>query len=208
MTPCFNNTLDYQWLPVWPECVLGCSVWVHLHGNTVAFQICAIGSKWHHLGLDCQECFQNSTLSTNFPNFVTYELLSYFVDFICANNFTPFAFSIIFSNEFRQSRHVSQTQTLITQISRLCQEICDIKRQNKNQSNSTPKTEPREGVTLTWIQEETMDSNQCQDHTNIDGTDGSSCTYSSHICQGHSTQCSQRDKCLFCGQTSPTSHCQ
>ena len=27
-------------------------------------------------------------------------------------------------------------------------------------------------------------------------------------CQGHSTQCSQRDKCLFCGQTSPTSHCQ
>ena len=29
-----------------------------------------------------------------------------------------------------------------------------------------------------------------------------------HICQGHSTQCSQRDKCLFCGQTSPTSHCQ
>ena len=28
------------------------------------------------------------------------------------------------------------------------------------------------------------------------------------ICQGHSTQCSQRDECLFCGQTSPTSHCQ
>ena len=27
-------------------------------------------------------------------------------------------------------------------------------------------------------------------------------------CQGHSTQCSQRDKCLFCGQTSLTSHCQ
>ena len=27
-------------------------------------------------------------------------------------------------------------------------------------------------------------------------------------CQGHSTQCSQCDKCLFCGQTSPTSHCQ
>ena len=27
-------------------------------------------------------------------------------------------------------------------------------------------------------------------------------------CQGHSTQFSQRDKCLFCGQTSPTSHCQ
>ena len=26
--------------------------------------------------------------------------------------------------------------------------------------------------------------------------------------KGHSTQCSQRDKCLFCGQTSPTSHCQ
>ena len=25
-----------------------------------------------------------------------------------------------------------------------------------------------------------MDSNQCQDHTNIDGTDGSGCTYSSH----------------------------
>ena len=27
-------------------------------------------------------------------------------------------------------------------------------------------------------------------------------------CQGHSTQCSQRDKCLFFGQTSTTSHCQ
>ena len=27
-------------------------------------------------------------------------------------------------------------------------------------------------------------------------------------CQGHSTQCSQHDECLFCGQTSPTSHCQ
>ena len=27
-------------------------------------------------------------------------------------------------------------------------------------------------------------------------------------CQGHSTQCSQRDECLFCGQTSLTSHCQ
>ena len=26
-----------------------------------------------------------------------------------------------------------------------------------------------------------MDSNQCQDHTNTDGTDGSGCTYSSHI---------------------------
>ena len=25
-----------------------------------------------------------------------------------------------------------------------------------------------------------MDSNQCQDHTSIDGTDGSGCTYSSH----------------------------
>ena len=25
-----------------------------------------------------------------------------------------------------------------------------------------------------------MDNNQCQDHTNIDGTDGSGCTYSSH----------------------------
>ena len=25
-----------------------------------------------------------------------------------------------------------------------------------------------------------MDSNQCQDHTSIDGTDGSNCTYSSH----------------------------
>ena len=76
---------------------------------------------------------------------------------------------------------VSQTQTLITHISCLCQEICDIKRQNKNQSNSTPKDEPREGATLTRVQEEkTMDSNQCQDCTSIDGTDGSSCTYSSH----------------------------
>ena len=53
ITSCLNNTLDYQWLPVWSESVLGCSVWVHLHGNTTAFQICAIGSKWHHLGLDC-----------------------------------------------------------------------------------------------------------------------------------------------------------
>ena len=34
---------------------------------------------------------------------------------------------------------------------------------------------------LTKLQEErTMDSNQCQDRTDIDGTDGSSCTYSSH----------------------------
>ena len=136
---------------------------------------------------------------------------------------------------------LSRTQTLITQISRLCQEIRDIKRQNKNRSNSTPKAEPREGVTLTRIQEEkTMDSNQCQDRTSIGGTDGSGCTYSSHStllprsershdspshhgtshpflystlpqsnqCQGHSTQCSQHDECLFCGQTSPTSHCQ
>ena len=38
---------------------------------------------------------------------------------------------------------LSQTQTLITHISRLCQEIRDIKRQNKNCSNSTPKAEPR-----------------------------------------------------------------
>ena len=75
---------------------------------------------------------------------------------------------------------MSRTQTLITHISRLCQEIRDIKRQNKNQSNSTPKAEPREGKTLTRVQEERfMDSNQCQDHTNIDGTDGSGCTYSS-----------------------------
>ena len=76
---------------------------------------------------------------------------------------------------------LSWTQTLITQISHLCQEIRDIKRQNKNQSNSTPKAKPREGLTLTSIQEEkTMDSNQCQDRTSIDGTDGSGCTYSSH----------------------------
>ena len=76
---------------------------------------------------------------------------------------------------------LSRTQTLITQISRLCQEIRDIKRQNKNRSNSTPKDEPREGATLTKIQERrTMDSNQCQDRTNIDGTDGFGCTYSSH----------------------------
>ena len=76
--------------------------------------------------------------------------------------------------------HLSRTQTLITQISRLCQEIRNIKRQNKNQSNSTPKAEPREGAALTTVQEEeTMDSNQCQDRTSIDGTDGSGCTYSS-----------------------------
>ena len=76
---------------------------------------------------------------------------------------------------------MSRTQTLITHISCLCQEIRDIKRQNKNQSNSTPKAEPREGATLTRVQEEeTMDSNQCQDCTSIDGTDGSGCTYSSH----------------------------
>ena len=35
-----------------------------------------------------------------------------------------------------------------------------------------------------------MDSNQCQDHTSIDGTDGSGCTYSSHStlppCSEHS----------------------
>ena len=76
---------------------------------------------------------------------------------------------------------LSRTQTLITQISRLCQEIRDIKRQNKNQSYSTPKAEPREGATLSKIQEEkTMGSNQCQDHTSIDGMDNSGCTYSSH----------------------------
>ena len=76
---------------------------------------------------------------------------------------------------------MSRTQTLITHISRLCQEIRDIKRQNKNRSISTPKAEPRKGKTLTKIQEEgTMDSNQCQDHTNIGGTDGSGCTCSSH----------------------------
>ena len=76
---------------------------------------------------------------------------------------------------------MSQTQTLITQISCLCQEIHDIKRQNKNRSNSTPEDEPREGATLNKVQEEeTMDSNQCQDRTSIGGTDGSGCTYSSH----------------------------
>ena len=75
---------------------------------------------------------------------------------------------------------MSRTQTLITHISRLCQEIRDIKRQNKNRSILTPKAEPREGKTLTRIQEErTMDSNQCQDCTSIGGTDGSGCTYSS-----------------------------
>ena len=75
---------------------------------------------------------------------------------------------------------LSRTQTLITHISCICQEIHDIKRQNKNSSNSTPKAEPREGKTLTKVQEEkTMDSNQCQDCTSIDGTDGSGCTYSS-----------------------------
>ena len=74
---------------------------------------------------------------------------------------------------------MSRTQTLITHISRLCQEIRDIKRQNKNRINSTPKAEPREGETLTTIQEKTMDSIQCQDRTSIDGTDDSSCTYSS-----------------------------
>ena len=77
-------------------------------------------------------------------------------------------------------RMLSRTQTLITQISRLCQEIRDIKRQDKNRSISTPKAEPRKGATLSKVQEEkTMDSNQCQGRTSIDGTDGSGCTYSS-----------------------------
>ena len=88
-------------------------------------------------------------------------------------------------------RLVSRTQTLITHISRLCQEIHDIKRQNKNRSNSTPKGEPREGTTLSRVQEEkALNSNQCQDRTSIDGTDGSCCTYSSHStpppCSEHS----------------------
>ena len=75
---------------------------------------------------------------------------------------------------------MSRTQTLITHISCLCQEIRDIKRENKNRSISTPKAEPREGKTLTRMQEErTTDSNQCQDHTSIGGTDDSDCTYSS-----------------------------
>ena len=86
---------------------------------------------------------------------------------------------------------VSRTQTLITHISHLCQEICVIKRQNKNRLNSTPKAEPREGVTLTRLQaESTMDSNQCRNHTSIDGTYDSDCTYSSHStlppCSEHS----------------------
>ena len=50
--------------------------------------------------------------------------------------------------QVKATRALSRTQTLITQISRLCQEIHDIKRQNKNQSISTPKAEPREGATL------------------------------------------------------------
>ena len=79
------------------------------------------------------------------------------------------------------SLFLSRTQILITQISCLCQEIRDKKRQNKNRLNSTPKAKPREGATLTKLQGGmTMDSNQSQDHTNIDGTDGSGCTYSSH----------------------------
>ena len=76
---------------------------------------------------------------------------------------------------------MSRTQTLITQISCLCQEIRDIKRQDKNRSISTPKAEPRKGAILSKVQEKnTMDSNQCQDCTSIDGTDGSHCTHSSH----------------------------
>ena len=79
------------------------------------------------------------------------------------------------------SLFLSRTQTLITHISRLCQEIRDIKRQNKNRSNSIPKAKPREGKMLSRVQEEkAMDSNQCQDRTSIDGTDGSGCTCSSH----------------------------
>ena len=70
---------------------------------------------------------------------------------------------------------------MITHISRLCQEIRDIKRQNKNQSNSISKAKPREGKTLSRVQEEkAMDSNQYQNRTSIDGTDGSGCTCSSH----------------------------
>ena len=76
---------------------------------------------------------------------------------------------------------MSRTQTLITHISRLCQEIRDIKRQNKNRSNSTPKAKPREEKTLSRVQEKkAMDSNQCWDRTSTDGTDGSDCTCSSH----------------------------
>ena len=78
-------------------------------------------------------------------------------------------------------RLMSQTQTLITQISSLCQEIHDIKRQNKNPPISTLKAEPREGKILAEVQaERTMNSYQGQDHTNIDGRDASGCTYSSH----------------------------
>ena len=81
------------------------------------------------------------------------------------------------SRNTQSSQNLSRTQTLITQISRLCQEIRDIKGRNKNRVNST--TEPRKGTTLNTVQEEnTMDSNQCQDRTSIDGTDGSGCTYS------------------------------
>ena len=90
-------------------------------------------------------------------------------------------FDLIWSAKRPLLGFVSWTQTLITQISRLCQDICDIKRQKQKLINSTPKAEPREEATLTRVQEEmTMDSNQCQDRTNIDGMDGSGCTYSSH----------------------------
>ena len=84
------------------------------------------------------------------------------------------------TSSLRPLLSLSRTQTLINHISQLCQEIRDIKRQSKKRLISTPKVEPREGETVTRIQEErTMDSNQCQDHTSIDGTDDSGCTYSS-----------------------------
>ena len=105
---------------------------------------------------------------------------------ICSNSCSRPWFNLKQTNKLAHHSHLlisgflSQTQTLITHISHLCQEIRDIKRQNKNQSNSTPKAELREGATLTKVQEKTMNSNQCQDCTSIDGTDGSGCTYSSH----------------------------
>ena len=73
---------------------------------------------------------------------------------------------------------LSRTQNLITQISHLCQEIRDIKRQNKNKSISAPKDEPREEQTL--LQREiTMDSNQYHDHRDTNEMGAPCCTYSS-----------------------------
>ena len=82
------------------------------------------------------------------------------------------------------------------------------KKENKNHSNSTPKDQPRKEEVLLQ-KEDTMDNNPNQDRTDIDGRDGSSCTYCSHStlppCSEHSHDTPSRHEtsCPFLCSTPP-----